>query len=132
QIDNITIRQRFKRLNVLHAATAYFAEDGSTNLASYVLQYANGQTNEIPIVYGQNIADWWFDPNDSPQGLSVPKDARVAWEGKNEAVKAYEKSLRIYQMSWDNPLPDIEVVSISLVSRMNLSAPFVIALTLDR
>jgi hypothetical protein len=34
-------------------------------------------------------------------------------------------------MSWDNPLPDIEVASISLVSRMNLAAPFVIAITVE-
>ena len=126
KIDGIAVHQRFKRLNVLHGAT-FRPRRETTDLASYVLHYANGQTNEIPIVYGQNIADWWFDPIDP----FVPKNAQVAWEGFNEAVKAYGKSLRVYQMSWDNPLPDEEVVSISLVSHMNLSAPFVIAITVE-
>jgi hypothetical protein len=125
RIDGIAVRQRFKRLNVLHAAT--FPPERSRNLASYVLHYVDGQTNEIRVVYGQNIADWWFDPKHP----TVPKSARVAWEGTNAAVEAYGKLLHIYQMSWDNPLPDIEVVSISLVSRMDVSAPFVIAITVD-
>jgi hypothetical protein len=131
RIDGIAVHQRFSRIHFLHAATFHPIPPGRTNLASYVLHYANGQTNEIPVVYGQNIADWWFNPQADPRGLSVPKNALIAWEGENQAVKAYGKLLRIYQMSWDNPLPDIEVVSISLVSRMELSAPFVIAITVD-
>ncbi|HTL55808.1 MAG TPA: hypothetical protein VL361_09020 [Candidatus Limnocylindrales bacterium] len=139
EIDSIPVHQRFKRLNVLHAATfppfeqrnvldaATFPPESQTCLGSYVLHYAAGQTNEIPIVYGQNIADWWFDPKKP----FVPKNAHVAWEGFNEAVKAYGKSIRVYQMSWENPLPDVEVISISLVSHMNLSAPFIIAITVD-
>jgi hypothetical protein len=124
KIEGIAVHQRFKRLNVLHAAT--FPPVKQRNLARYVLHYFDGQTNEIPIVYGENIADWWFDPKGQ-----LPRNAQVAWEGSNEAVKAYEKSLHLYHMNWDNPLPDVEVVSISLVSCMNVSAPFVIAITID-
>jgi hypothetical protein len=131
RIDSIAVHQRFSRIHLLHAATFPPIPPRQMKLASYVLHYVNGQTNEIPVVYGQNIADWWFDPKDDPQGLSVPKNALIAWEGENQAVKVYGKLLRIYQMSWDNPLPDIEVVSISLVSLMELPAPFVIAITVE-
>jgi hypothetical protein len=131
QIDGIAVHQRFNRIHFLHAATFPPWPLGPANLASYVLHYESGETDEIPVIYGQNIADWWFDPKADPKGLSVPKSAQVAWEGDNQAVEAYGKLLHIYQMSWDNPLPDIEVVSISLVSRRSISAPFVIAMTVD-
>lgn len=126
KIDGIAVHQRFRRVDFLHAAT-FPPFLGRTDLATYVVHYADGQENEIPIVYGQNIADWWFNPKHPV----VPKNAQVAWEGSNAAVKEYGKLLHIYQMSWDNPLPDIEVVSISLVSRMGLSTSFVIAITVE-
>jgi hypothetical protein len=129
QINGIAVRQRFKRLNVLHAAT--LPRETSRNVASYFLQYANDQINEIRVVYGKNTADWWFDPKEGPDAPSAPKNALIAWTGENQAVKAYGKLLHIYQMSWDNPLPDIEVVSITLISRMNVPAPFIIAITVD-
>jgi hypothetical protein len=125
RIDGIAVHQRFSRIHFLHAAT--FPPVEHMNLASYEIHYVNGQTDEIPVIYAQNIDDWWFDPKHP----FLPKSAIVAWEGRNAAAEAYGKLLHIYQMSWDNPLPDIEVVSISLVSRMDLSAPFVIAVTVD-
>jgi hypothetical protein len=126
RIEGIAVRQRFSRIHVLHGAT-FPPLFGGTKLGRYVLHYANGQTKEIPIIYGKDIADWWFDP-DKP---IEPSKAQVAWTGSNEAVKAYGKSLRIYHATWDNPFPDVEVRDIGLVSNMSLAAPFLLAITLE-
>jgi hypothetical protein len=92
-----------------------------------VVHYADNQTREIPIIYGKQVVDWWFDPKHPFE----PTDARVAWTGVNEAAEAYGKSLRICQFTWENPLKETEVTSISLFSRSTMSAPFVIAITID-
>jgi hypothetical protein len=126
RIEGIAVRQRFSRIHVLHAAT-FPPLISRKDLGRYVLRYSNGRTWEIPIVYGKDIADWWFDPNKPIE----PSNARVAWTGSNDAVKAYGKSLRIYHAVWDNPLPDVEVLDIRLVSNMSLAAPFLLAITLD-
>jgi hypothetical protein len=39
---------------------------------------------------------------------------------------------RLYHRSWENPRPDVEVLSIDFVSRMTRSGPFLVALTVDR
>jgi len=92
-----------------------------------LVHYTNGQTLGIPVIDGENIADWWFDP----QNPSAPKNVSTVWTGTNEASKAYGKSIRVFLMSWENPMPEIEVASISLISAEEFGAPFVLAITLD-
>ena len=125
KVEGIRVNQICRRIHFLHGSA--FDPRGKTNIACYVIHYADNQVREFPIVYGQQIADWWFDSKRS----FAPSDAKVVWTGQNEAAKAYGKALRLYQTTWENPLKDIEVASISLVSRMTLSAPFVIAITVD-
>src|SRR5207244_128896 len=98
-----------------------------TNIASYIVHYADGQTREIPVLYGKDVADWWFDARHPLD----PTDAKVAWRGLNEAAKAYGKSLRLYQTRWENPRKDEAVASVSFVSTVTLSAPFLIAITVE-
>jgi hypothetical protein len=96
-------------------------------VARYVIHYADRQVSEVPIVYGQHIADWWFDPK-IQLGTT---EAKVAWTGQNEAAKSYGQSIRLFRFSWDNPLKDLEISSIDLVSDKTDSAVFLIAVTLE-
>jgi hypothetical protein len=46
-------------------------------------------------------------------------------------VNPVRTRLRLYQTSWENPKPDLEVVSFDFVSAMANSAPFLIAVTVE-
>ena len=104
-----------------------FAVQPGTDVASYFILYTDKQVRQLPVVYCEQIADWWFDPKHPLE----PTDAKVAWTGQNEAAEAYGKSLRLYRFTWENPLKEVEVASISFVSAASISAPFLIAITID-
>ena len=129
KVEGIRVKQKLRHIHFLQG-TAFDPtriKPPQTNIATYVIQYADNQIREVPIIYGQQIADWWVDPK-HPLELT---DAKVAWAGQNEAAEAYGKSLRLYQFTWENPLKDVEVTSISFVTGATISAPFLIAITID-
>ena len=127
RVDGIQVNQKVSRIHFLHA-TAFQSKSG-TNVATYIVHYSDsdGQSRAIPIVYGKHIADWWFDP----KRPSEPTDAKVAWSGQNEAAGGYENSIRLYQFTWENPVKDLIVGSISFVSTNPDPGPFLIAITVE-
>jgi len=124
-VEGISVNQKLRRIHFLHGTT--FVPITQTNIATYLIHFADNQAREIPSVYGQQIADWWDDPKHPWE----PTDAKVAWTGRNEAADAYGKCLRIYQSAWENPLKDTAVSSISFVSGSTISAPFLLAITIE-
>jgi hypothetical protein len=129
KVEPIQVNQKLSRIHFLQG-TAFdptVFKPLQTNIASYVVHYADNQTREIPMIYGKQVVDWWFDPK-HPLELT---DAKVAWTGQNEAAEAYGKSLRLYRFTWENPLKEVEVASISFVSGATISAPFLIAITIE-
>jgi hypothetical protein len=59
-VEGIRIAQEFSRLHLLHSA-AGFDEPGLT-VARMVLHYADGEVREIPIIAGEDLADWRPQP----------------------------------------------------------------------
>jgi hypothetical protein len=39
--------------------------------------------------------------------------------------------VRLFQTSWENPLPEVEVESIDLVSAMSFDSAFLVAITVE-
>ncbi len=97
-----------------------------TRVATYVIHYENGAAAEIPIIYGRDLKNWWFDPL-KPE----PGSARAAWEGENPASKAFQRKIRLFITSWQNPRKDQTIASLSLNSAMAETAPFVVAITIE-
>jgi hypothetical protein len=57
--------------------------------------------------------------------------AAVAWEGSNQASRALDLSVRLYQMTWLNPLPGDKVERLDFRSTMEHPAPFLVAVTVE-
>ncbi len=125
-VEGITIGQTCRRLHILHG-TAYPDAEG-TSLAKLVLHYQGGLQQELEIRYGEQVLDWWckFPDNGTDPGT------RVAWRGENSIAKANTKKLRLFQTRFANPLPQAKLLKIDYVSTMSKSAPFLIALTLEK
>jgi len=127
RIDGIKVNQKCNRIHFLHALAC--GDRPGVRSGLYTIHYEEGRAQEIPLVYGEQIADWWFDP---PNPIALT-NGKVVWTGENEAAKAYGKAISLYQYTWENPLKGSEVATISFDSgvRTHAYAPFVVAITLE-
>ena len=128
-VTGIKVAARGTKLHILHA-TEQQTEPG-TELGNYVIHYADGSQEKIPIVYGRNLVDWWHFPSQK----NDPSDAQVAWTGGNEMVdgrKAEDLKIRLFAFAWTNPHPDREIATIDVVSSNSACDPYLIAVTLER
>jgi hypothetical protein len=142
KVEGIKVGQVCRKIHILHA-TGYgngstvgqegkegdplFVADG-TKIAEYQIRYADGASASIPVVYGQDVRDWWF--TEKAKGVTRGK---VAWKGENELAKELGCQIRLYLTSWDNPHPAKKVASISYVKTQpdSPAAPFCVAITLE-
>ncbi len=125
QVKGIKVGRQCQRFHFLHG-TGWQVKD-LTRVGTYVLHYANGSDAELNIIYGTDVRDWWFWPQE-------PKDSKEAvavWTGKNPATERQSMSLRLFRSTRENPNPDLAVESIDFVSGMSDSAPFLIAITVE-
>ena len=97
-------------------------------IGKYIVHYEDKTKETIEIVYGKDVRDWWFTPEE--KGVSR---GQVAWEGENERSKSFPGvKLRLYVTSWKNPKPTKKVTSIDYVStKSSAAAPFCIAITAE-
>jgi hypothetical protein len=144
-VDNIPIGRQVNRLHVLHASwqvtmDKYGSMDtpiwktivpDGTPVGHYVWHYADGQERETPIVYGRDLRDWIRLPGESDPPLPANSRAVLAWTGRSLAPLRKDVQLRLYRCTYENPRPDVEVVSIDLVSNVLRSAPLLVAMTVE-
>src|SRR5262249_16598416 len=85
----LTVKQLCRRLHFLHG-TAWSALAG-THIATYRVHYANDETVEIRLRYGQHLREWWSPATGAP----LTPNAAVAWEGENTATRALGMKVRL-------------------------------------
>lgn len=126
KIEGIKVARKTAKLHFLHGA-GYDAENG-TVVAKYVIRYADKTSVDVEIVYGKDLVDWWAYP-----GKDAPSNSKIAWEGENEASKGFDAKIRLYAMTWENPHPAKEIVTIDFVATKpnGQCAPFLAAITAD-
>jgi hypothetical protein len=94
-----------------------------------VLHYADGTQHELEIVYGRDLRDWWHGGRGDP--AAEVTQAKVGWTGSNPVADRYKASVRLFVRTYDNPRPEVEVVSIDFVSKLTAAAPFLVAMTVE-
>ena len=121
--DQVSIRvgRSFRAFHVLHGTSGEQA-DGSA-IGSYVLEYADGHREELPIVYGRHLRDW--------RDRGECAESEVAWEGTYAGAPTEGELHRLYRASYRNPRPETEIRNITFGSKRTHSAPFLVALTLE-
>jgi hypothetical protein len=127
-VAGIKLGARGKRLHILHGNQQQ-TEPG-TGLGNYVIHYADGSQEKIPIAYGKNVVDWWHFPTQT----NDPSDAKIAWKGSNQMVEDKKEGveIRLYSFTWTNPHPDKEITRMDVASSMSACDPFLIAVTVER
>ncbi|HSH15890.1 MAG TPA: tetratricopeptide repeat protein, partial [Verrucomicrobiae bacterium] len=117
----LEVNRKFRRLHALHATG--WAEQAGVTIAVLRVHFADGQQNEFPIRYGEEVLDWFAE---APK-VGSRSNGRQAWQGVNGAGFG----VQLFQSMWENPHPDLEVRSLEYVSKNTTCAPFLVALTLE-
>ena len=117
---NIPVGLRCRSLHFLHA-TGWVLRDG-TQIGAYWVHYADGSAIEVPINYGEHLREW-HGRSDRVAEISA---GMLAWEDGKPGTKR-----RIFQCRWDNPKPEVEVLTNDFVSAMTDCFPFLIAITAE-
>jgi hypothetical protein len=135
KVEGIPVNKSVARLHILHAtgwgdgppATVW----EGTLIGRYVLHFEDGRIDDVPIVYGRDVRDWWVA--DGAQGVTRGAlELRVAWKGSNAMAKQFNATIRLFLTTWINPEPDEKVLSIDYSSRKHLpTAPFCVAMTVQ-
>lgn len=117
-VDGIRIGVKCSKLHFLHA-TAWSTATG-TRIASYNLHYSDGTVESVPVLYGNDLRDYTYEPSD------VTKTNGAAWSSLRGR---YPK--RIFRSTWVNPKPSLEVKSLDFVSTGSRCYPFLLAITAE-
>jgi hypothetical protein len=128
KVEGIPVGQKADQLYFLHA-THWGAEKGA-KIGAYVLHYADGAKEEIPVRYAMEVLDWWTIPE---RGADV-SNAEIAWTGTCEAAEKDKYTIRLFMTKWKNPRPDVEIKSLDVVtgdqpSGQGAPCPFLVGLS---
>ena len=123
-VRGIAVGRKGRRLAFLQACF-WHAQEGA-KLGEYVIHYEDGRTKSAPIIYGQNIRDWWVRPEGEPL-----TEAEAVWRGSNPATDSMGLTTQLIKYTWENPLPEVKISTIDFVSDLIEAGPFLVALTVE-
>jgi hypothetical protein len=94
---------------------------GGKPTALYTIQYADGQSVDIPLMQGENIQDWA-----GPRPFLREKGTQsvIAWTGKNQVFR----KVGVFRMLWVNPRPEVPIAQIRFWGP-NMSVPIQLGIT---
>lgn len=127
RVNGIQVGRKIRQLHVLQATVGNVKT--STPVGSYVLHFADGSEKELGIVYGEDLRDWWCGGRGDP--AEEVTHAQLAWSGTNPIAEQCRAQVRIFHRAYENPRPDVEVVSVDFVSSGAGAAPFLVAMTVE-
>jgi len=125
QVMNIRVGASCHSLHFLQATIN--GDYTKLRIGSYVLHYADGQTAELPLVYGNDLRDWWTVPDEPKE----TPNASVVWTGNTPAAARNGQTIRLWKRTYQNPRPDVEITHLDFVSAMAFAAPFVVAISVE-
>jgi len=121
EVRGIPVNQQVNRLHILHGVEATAPME--SQIGAYVMHYADGRSQEFPIVYGRDV----LGPSD---GHLAQFRATVAWAGQPTNSIACPL-LRFCKATWANPRPEVEVSSLDFISHVTNCPLFLAAITLE-
>jgi tetratricopeptide (TPR) repeat protein len=129
RIEGLKLGRTCQSLHFLHAAGYVSGAANGTAIARYVVHFANGKKQDIPVIYGRDVLRHWVRsaPTNSAAG-PVP-----AWMGKAGPTNAPAAGLSpaLYQTTWPNPWPEVPIESLDFVSAMTDVDAFLVGLTVE-
>ncbi|HAV61165.1 MAG TPA: hypothetical protein DCY13_02230, partial [Verrucomicrobiales bacterium] len=123
-VRGIAIDRPCEALHFLHGAGWGSTEPEGTAVGRYVVHYADGIEETIPLHVGTDLLEWF---QQGPQPLADLAGAKTIDMGRNGAGIP----VRLFLRSWRNPRPTVPIASVDFESAGTGVAPFLVALTTE-
>jgi hypothetical protein len=121
EVKGIPVNGVADELCFLQTCTYGFDYEVNKTIVTYRLNYADGTTAGIPVVYGVHIFDWQRPGELSPETVMV-------WDkGTPEHDHAF-----VYLMRRPNPYPEKRILAMDVIAGQSRAVPVLLALTLGR
>ena len=117
-VRGIRVDQHVESLYFLHAGAWMSGVEGE--VFRYIVRYADGSSEPVPILAGRDIGDWWFDSRRKPAATAR---CRPGW--KNLESRGF------HALRWDNPYPGKMIAGIDIVGAGGPALPIVAAITAE-
>ena len=101
-------------------------EKDGVEVGQYIIHYEDGTTAAQPLLYGEELRDWWDWDGNAPA-----TKAQIVWMGENAESRKYQRKIRLFWTVWENPHPEKPIQALDFVSANANAAPFCVALTLE-
>ena len=116
EVRGLPVHTKAKRVFFLHSHA--FGRDGEEAFR-YLVHYANGSVMGIPIVCNQETGDWQRMDHGTASEFLVPGWSNNAGHG-------------LWLYAWTNPNPDLEIVSLDIVSSWNDAIGLISGITIEK
>ena len=124
-VTGILVNRKCTVLHFLHAAYhgTRVAEGGE--IGSYLIRYANGESERLPIVVGEDVWDHRFKAGE----LEARSDRKpnIVWSCDLGDGSRFGVS----KTSWKNPHPQLTIAEIDLILGETRAAPYLVALSIE-
>ncbi len=129
-VSGIALNQQCRLVHFVHSALLATSTGVSkgTPVAEYVVHYADGMKENVPVLNLVNIADWWASPG---QPYRLDANTTTAWHAPNAASSASRCDVYLYKSTWTNPRPGVTITTIDFRSAGTSACPFLVAITLE-
>ncbi|MDA1277899.1 MAG: hypothetical protein O2960_28210, partial [Verrucomicrobia bacterium] len=122
RVTGIKVQRKCRRIHFLHAAGPGGRPDEGTRIGSYLVRFSNGESIELPIIYGKNLRSWWGFPGEPPQATN----AEVSWTTMSSGTP-----VRLFVNTWENPKPNVEISSVDVVANIARAGLFLAGVTAE-
>jgi hypothetical protein len=134
EIAGLAVNRRIARLHTLQGASGEEVLDTKYGMpiARLIWHYVDGTQAATEVIYGRDLRGMWLPdskagaPDHTELGKLVWDDRATEW-----GLAVVQGMVRLYMTSYDNPRPELKVVSLDYVSTMTAAAPFLVALTVE-
>jgi hypothetical protein len=123
EVRGVRVQRHCRALHFLHASIWTYKLSPGTRIGGYVVEYLDGQKEEIPLLHGEDMLEWQV-LNDRVEAL---KNAAVVWTGRTP----HNRPVRLFKRTWENQRPDAAIASFDFLSTMTDGAPFLIAVSVE-
>jgi hypothetical protein len=96
--------------------------------STFVIHFANGDSSQLEVRIGDDAWDYIV----GSEGPRPTKHSITAWTGPIDSSKPAGKQGQIFQSTWNNPHPEVEVTSVDFVSSLNNASPCLYAITVGQ
>ena len=117
EIRGIVVNAKVSSLVFLH--TCGWPTDRGQRVGHYRVHYEDGETCDLPVVYGDNVLEW-----NSRRPRTVLK-AEIAWQGET----AVGDNALLFSWRWHNPRPGVKVTTLDFAASDTPASPILVAVT---